>query len=280
MPNDPKWRTIARVSKQSIPAVISVYIHLLVNASNATERGRTQNVCNEDIASALDLECEQVDVILSAMQGRVLDGDKLSGWSKRQVEREDGGAERAKAWREAKKPPIPEKPNANERKRTKVERKRTPDTDTDTDTDKENNNISSDSSDRTCLRFDEFWNIWPATDRKTQKAKCSSYWKAKNLDSIAETIIVHIAALKITDKWISGYEPAPMTYLNGKLWEDGLPAIIRSPPSSASPGKTKEDARQIAARSIFKDEHLGHLNGVDQYEKAIDAEFTRIYPAS
>lgn len=141
MPNDPKWRTIARASKQPITAVLSVYIHLMVIASNATERGRTQSVCNEDIASALDLECEQVDAILLAMQGRVLEGDKLSGWEKRQVEREDGGAERAKAWREAKKAEKAAKPNeikrnqddanATERNRTHDERERTPDKDTD-----------------------------------------------------------------------------------------------------------------------------------------------------
>lgn len=129
MPNDPKWRTIARVSKQSISAVMAVYLHVLVSASNATERGRTQDVCNEDIASALDLECEQVDAIIDAMQGRVLDGDKVSGWAKRQVEREDGSAARAKAWREAQKEAKKTKPNAPERKQT-------PDTDTDTDTDK------------------------------------------------------------------------------------------------------------------------------------------------
>lgn len=131
MPNDPKWRTIARVSKQSIPAVLSVYVHLLVIASNATERGRTQNVCSEDLASALDLDAEQVDAILAAMQGRVLDGDMVSGWAKRQVEREDGSAERAKRWREAKKEAKQAQPNATERKQT-------PDTDTDTDTEEIN----------------------------------------------------------------------------------------------------------------------------------------------
>lgn len=137
MPNDPKWRSIARASKQSIPSVMAVYLHLLVNASNATERGRTQNVCNEDIANALDLETEQVDEIISAMQGRVLDEDQISGWSKRQVEREDGAAERARAWREAKKNKEKEtQPNANERKRT-------PDKDTDKDTDKSKPNTKA-----------------------------------------------------------------------------------------------------------------------------------------
>lgn len=130
MPNDPKWRTIARSAGQPIATVIAVYIHLLVIASNASERGRTQNMCCEDIASALDIESGQVESIIDAMQGRVLDGDQIKGWSKRQVEREDGSAARAKAWRELKKEEERTQTNANERKRT-------PDTDTDTDTDTE-----------------------------------------------------------------------------------------------------------------------------------------------
>ncbi len=103
MPNDPKWRTIARASKQSIPEVVSVYVHVLVNAStNANERGRTHGLECEDIASALDLNVEQVTAILEAMQGRVLDGDKVTGWEKRQPLREDGAAERPPAhiWRD------------------------------------------------------------------------------------------------------------------------------------------------------------------------------------
>lgn len=119
MPNDPKWRTIARASKQAIPSVIAVYMHLLVAASsNANERGRTESVCIEDVASALDLDPEQVEQIIEAMQGRVLEGGRISGWDKRQVEREDGSAARAKAWREAKKAEKEAQANAGERKQT------------------------------------------------------------------------------------------------------------------------------------------------------------------
>ena len=131
MPTDPKWRTIARVSGQRIGDVMAVYLHLLVCASNATERGRTQSFNCEDVASALDIDTEQVSLIVDAMQGRVLDGDAVSGWEKRQVAREDGAAERAKAWREAKKAES----NATERNRTQAERKQTPDKDTDTEVD-------------------------------------------------------------------------------------------------------------------------------------------------
>ena len=103
MPNDPKWRTIARSSKQTISSVLAVYLHILVIGSNANERGRTQGLCSEDIGSALDLETDQVDSILCAMQGKVLDGDYITGWEKRQPIREDGSSERGKAHREAKK---------------------------------------------------------------------------------------------------------------------------------------------------------------------------------
>lgn len=129
MPTDPKWRTISKASGQRIGDVMAVYVHMLVTASNATERGRTQSFNCEDVASALDIETEQVAAIVDAMQGRVLDGDMVRGWEKRQVAREDGAAERAKAWREARKEAKQTELNEAERNRTHGERKQTPDTD-------------------------------------------------------------------------------------------------------------------------------------------------------
>jgi hypothetical protein len=110
MPNDPKWRTIARVSKQNIPSVIAVYLHVLANASGAEARGSLQNLSSEDIASSLDLDTEQVDAILAAMQGRVLEGDKVGGWEKRQPSRErddDKSGERVKALRASRRVVTP-----------------------------------------------------------------------------------------------------------------------------------------------------------------------------
>ncbi len=135
MPTDPKWRTIARVSGQRIGDVMSVYVFLLVSGStNATERGRTQSFNAEDVATALDLQTDAVESIVNAMQGRVLTGDMLRGWVGRQPAREDGAAERAKAWREAQKEAKRTHPNAPERKRT-----------LDTDTDKDTEEAKDDS---------------------------------------------------------------------------------------------------------------------------------------
>jgi hydroxylamine reductase (hybrid-cluster protein) len=134
MPNDPKWRTISRASKQSIPAVVAVYLHVLVDASaNANERGRTQSINCEDIASALDIDAEQVESILIAMQGRVLDENHVTGWDRRQPVKEDGAAERARLWREKKRKEKEE----TERNRTQPNATELQDKDKDKDKDKE-----------------------------------------------------------------------------------------------------------------------------------------------
>jgi uncharacterized phage protein (TIGR02220 family) len=134
MVNDPKWRTIARVSGRPISEVLSVALHLMTCASNATERGRTEGWSDEDVATALDIDTDHVTKIKDAMQGRFLDGDQLTSWDKRQPKREDNSSERAKEWREAKKA---EKKAAETEARTHAnatERTKTPRRDTDTDT--------------------------------------------------------------------------------------------------------------------------------------------------
>lgn len=134
MPTDPKWRVIARKSGQPLPCVIALFNLILVNASaNGDERGTLHNFDSEDAAAALDMETEAVDAILTAMQGKVLDGARLSGWEKRQPKREDNSADRVKAYRERQRTQA----NAEERAVTQCN---APETDTDTDTEKEHNN--------------------------------------------------------------------------------------------------------------------------------------------
>lgn len=92
MPNDPKWRTIARISGQPISLVKSTYLHLLVDASRNVTRGHA-TVTPEDLASALDVTEPDIQAVLDAMQSRVLDGMTLLGWETRQPKREDSGDE-------------------------------------------------------------------------------------------------------------------------------------------------------------------------------------------
>jgi hypothetical protein len=122
LPNDPKWRTIARASGQRIPDVLAVYLHLLVDASKNNPRGEA-SISSEDIACALGIGETVVQSIFAAMQGRIVTVDeatkrlKLSDWEARQPLREDGAAGRAKAWRDGQKE-AQTQPNATERNRT------------------------------------------------------------------------------------------------------------------------------------------------------------------
>ena len=90
MPNDPKWRTIARASGQPVAVVLAVALHLMADASRNVTRGHV-SVTPEDVASAIDVTDDAVEAIFSAMQGRIMDGDVLTGWAKRQPKREEYG---------------------------------------------------------------------------------------------------------------------------------------------------------------------------------------------
>lgn len=71
-------------------------------------------------------------------------------------------------------------------------------------------------------RFDDFWLTWPKNERKQDKAKCLDHWKRHGLDAIAETILVDVRTKRGTTKWQDGFIEAPLVYLRGKRWEDGV----------------------------------------------------------
>ena len=69
-------------------------------------------------------------------------------------------------------------------------------------------------------RFDEFWAVWPSSSRKVAKAAVLAKWEKHNLDEVADTIIANVNALKSSPQWLGGYDPAPLTYINQRRWED------------------------------------------------------------
>jgi uncharacterized protein YdaU (DUF1376 family) len=81
----------------------------------------------------------------------------------------------------------------------------------------------------TSSRFDEFWGAWPASKRKVAKSECQKKWAKAGCDAVADVIIAQVNALKVTEQWTTGFEPAPLTYINQRRWEDdaGTPAIGR-----------------------------------------------------
>jgi uncharacterized protein YdaU (DUF1376 family) len=72
----------------------------------------------------------------------------------------------------------------------------------------------------TTSRFDEFWSAWPSSKRKVAKSACEAKWKRQALDPLADKIIASVTRLRTSEQWVSGFEPAPLTFINQKRWED------------------------------------------------------------
>lgn len=73
-----------------------------------------------------------------------------------------------------------------------------------------------------CRRFEEFWTAWPKSERKQDKVKCAEKWRRGDLDSLADVVLADIELKRQTEKWRSGFIEAPLVYLNGRRWEDGV----------------------------------------------------------
>jgi uncharacterized protein YdaU (DUF1376 family) len=76
--------------------------------------------------------------------------------------------------------------------------------------------------------FGKFWEVWPSSNRKVAKAKCLEFWKRHRLSEVTDQIIAHVKTMKTSEQWVKGFEPAPMTYLNQRRWEDGLPVAANA----------------------------------------------------
>jgi 5-methylcytosine-specific restriction endonuclease McrA len=98
-PNDPKWRLVAVESGYPVHSVLSVWICMMVNASQAEPRGILQDWNDRVVGASLDLKGDAVAAIRRAMQGVVLDGDILTGWDKRQ-RATDSSTDRVRQYRE------------------------------------------------------------------------------------------------------------------------------------------------------------------------------------
>lgn len=243
MPNDPKWRTIARVSGQRVGDVVAVFVHMMTCAStqtNATERGRIMGWEDEDVATALDLETAQVTAIRNAMDGRVLDGDHLDKWEKRQPIREDeNGPARAKAWREAQKATANAKgktqPNATERIQT-LDKIRE-----DKDISKPKPSSSSGDDGVVVRPFDRFWQAYP---RRVGKNAAQKAWaKLKPDAALVEQLLAAITAQREGADWRRDdgeFIPHPASWLNGGRWLDEVRAFVEPAPKHGAWWASKE----------------------------------------
>jgi hypothetical protein len=105
-PTDPKFRLIARKSGRHITWVLSVFQHMMDCANAASERGTLEGWADDIVAVCLDLETQDVAAIRTAMQGTLLNGNRLSGWDKRQRVSDDVAGRVRRHREKAKTPPT------------------------------------------------------------------------------------------------------------------------------------------------------------------------------
>jgi hypothetical protein len=99
--SDPKWRAVARKAGAPVADVLAVWAMLCENANQSPERGTLHGWDAEDAAAALDLDAEVVERIVGAMNGKVIERARLTGWEKRNPPSESS-AERVRRHREKK----------------------------------------------------------------------------------------------------------------------------------------------------------------------------------
>lgn len=254
MPTDPKWRTIARVSGQPIALVQAVYLHLLVDASRNVTRGHA-TVTAEDLASALDVTDEQIESVMAAMQGRVIDGQAITGWDRRQPKREDGGspetgaksaAQRKREQRQREREDASHGASHDE-SRSVTQCHAREDKDKEESKEQKHTPIPPKGA---ATGFAEFWSAYPL---KKAKATAEKAWaKLKPSADLQAAILSAIAAHKLSADWQRDggqYIPHPTTWLNQRRWEDEVIHARSQRPDQNRPRSAVDEVKQaIAAR--------------------------------
>lgn len=225
---DPKFQLVARRAGVRLPDVLAVWAFVLEKASASEERGNFGDLDHEAIDCLFGLDDGKTAAILEQMGARgLVDDDHVSAWEKRQPKREreaDSSTDRVREFRQRQKATAEadarhETPrNANETPETpRVEKIREEESNTTPPLPPEGGRTVAGAK-----RFPEFWASWPKHERKQDKAKCLTKWRRERLDAAADAILADIQTKTQTRKWQDGYIEAPLVYLNGRRWEDGV----------------------------------------------------------
>lgn len=77
--------------------------------------------------------------------------------------------------------------------------------------------------------FSEFWQHWPASERKGSRKDCLKVWTDRKLGLMADEIIAHVEAMKASKQWQDKTKdliPSPKVYLTQSRWDGAqLPAV-------------------------------------------------------
>jgi hypothetical protein len=99
-------------------------------------------------------------------------------------------------------------------------------------------------------RFEEFWAAYPS---KVAKPQCLRKWKSAGLDEKADAILANIAARRSGDRrWLEGFIPNPLTYLNQERWNDPIQPVARAGPGAPHTATTSKTWQALQTLEAMK----------------------------
>jgi len=119
--------------------------------------------------------------------------------------------------------------------------------------------------------FVEFWNEWPKSDRKQDRAKCEKFWQDNRLsDRWSSEIRPGLSSWKKSNGWTKDngeYIPAPLVWLRNARWQEGPAAA-----PSAAPVRPVDPERAEAAKwyLTLTDEQKREASGVVNIDQWAD----------
>jgi hypothetical protein len=220
-----------------------------------------------------------------------MDGDLVMGWEKRQPLREDGSAERAKQWREAKKAEKKAGSNADQTGPNAPKQKRPLDADADAEgIDTSLRSVSGRKKSKPKANpkgyTDEFEAAWAAYPQRPGNSKADAFkaWKARlaagvTVEQLADGVQRYAAYCDATDKTGTEYVKLAATFFGpGDHYLADWTVVEAKPaptPAGQQPLTVPSDAAERTRRELLERE--AHLN--DPAAKAAAEEKRREFMA-
>jgi hypothetical protein len=82
-------------------------------------------------------------------------------------------------------------------------------------------NQDTNSTKNTLCGFDDFWNVWPKHERKSNKQRCMALWRSKKLYECHTEVIAAVERWKLSKQWTKDggeFIPGPDKWLFQEKW--------------------------------------------------------------
>lgn len=230
--SDPKIATVARKVGLHRTIVLAVWLAIEECACAALDRGSMASMDFDDVATALDIESEQVHAIVVAFKakGMISDDGVLTAWQKRQFQSDSDptNAQRQRRHRDKSQSNASVTDDVTDTKRDVTTRDRTEQTQIRTESETEGKkDIAPSGASDFASEFDTFYEVFPA--HKDRAKAFGAYRKARKKTDAA-TLLAGAERYRDDPNRNPSFTKYPASWLNAESWLD---EISTGPPAQS-----------------------------------------------